>query len=390
MPNGLASVFKAIKNKLYKERLFISLLPLKHPLSIPLNLHVLMPVWGGLEFAINRSLHKTTLILLLLPFYSFVLNFFYFSEESLLRTTQLIFIILFYDKVLLNLSKKDFKKILRGMVILAIIFAVIEIFVFGPYNKGRAIFGGGFSLPRFHGVVGETNFTAFLLLGTCLMLCYWKDWWFSLCAFFAGFLTGSRMFLLGTFVFVFLSIFQKLKFNKRYFYFLAILSLFLSPVFYFLIEKYSSGDFYYMLNKDISSHRMEIYGAYSELFMDNPFGVGYFQGRERMYPYYENFFAKLDEIHGMNLWHSGKHSEEQHSHFVQVLTEFGFLGYITFFWFVARVLNDAFSPKNQRIFLVVLPLMTCFMFLNLFHEVMFYMMFAFIVVEIYEKNEVYS
>jgi O-antigen ligase len=112
------------------------------------------------------------------------------------------------------------------------------------------------------------------------------------------------------------------------------------------------------------SPRYHLHASYVEMAISNPFGVGIFQGNENISEYQARVELK-DNPFGTRSW-------EPHNLFLQVLVEYGLLGYLSFFIFCWRLI------KRKELNAGLLSLLSSFIFLNALSEMILYFYYSII------------
>ena len=325
----------------------------------------------SLIFLIN-SIIKTSLLkgqkknLLLLGFFFISLlinllfsNNFYLSAPRVIKFFFIIFFIVSFRFLVLNLEKNQINKIYK---IWSIIFTIIIIDLIIEFFKGTNIIGlssqmPGWRLASFTGmesVIGN-YFYGFVLI----TLAYFyqnisnKKYLNLLLAIFfiiISLIIGERANFIKTFIIIICFIFLVYDFSLRskIFSIVALISL----VFIFISfnssykTRYFSPHLLTILEKNGLSNYLQTsqYGAqYNvaiEIFKDNPvFGVGIKNYR------IENLNSKYDDLkHKENRLRWGTHPHQIH---LEILSETGLFGYSCFFIFVS--LSIFFSIKSYLI-----------------------------------------
>jgi len=325
----------------------------------------------SLIFLIN-SIIKTSLLkgqkknLLLLGFFFISLlinllfsNNFYLSAPRVIKFFFIIFFIVSFRFLILNLEKNQINKIYK---IWSIIFTIIIIDLIIEFFKGTNIIGlssqmPGWRLASFTGmesVIGN-YFYGFVLI----TLAYFyqnisnKKYLNLLLAIFfiiISLIIGERANFIKTFIIIICFIFLVYDFSLRskIFSIVALISL----VFIFISfnssykTRYFSPHLLTILEKNGLSNYLQTsqYGAqYNvaiEIFKDNPvFGVGIKNYR------IENLNSKYDDLkHKENRLRWGTHPHQIH---LEILSETGLFGYSCFFIFIS--LSIFFSIKSYLI-----------------------------------------
>lgn len=317
--------------------------------------------YGLLKHRIDKRLRFGYLLVV----YSMLLGLFYFFKNSqsisLLRSLQLLSLFFFTQFLVDSFNQKKWKLTSVLIGFFSLTYYCIEIIFTAPLG-GRSFL----IIERYLHLVGEPNYSAFFF--TCffaisllnrqeLMMVFW---------FILTLLTFSRTPLLFYTCFVLLySLVYFFRNNVGTLLKIVLVLIFLQPLSMYLLYKYSSPGF---LNKlETVTTRFYIQPIYFKVFVDNPLGVGLSKG-------YENFPRYLNEerdylVSKVGLKRVDKN--EQHSTYVQILTELGIVGYLLFCLFLYQVTMAAL--KNSRLkaitFVSILPMMFA---LNTLNEVGFY------------------
>ncbi|MBT5094308.1 MAG: O-antigen ligase family protein [Halobacteriovoraceae bacterium] len=271
----------------------------------------------------------------------------------------------------------DFKylpNLLLSWEIISTVFLFIELLLNRPGGT-HWLFT---SIWRLNLLVGEPNFSSLLLIVVFLIRTERRQYHFSLWNLGLIFMAGSRTAIAVVLVYLILKAFQKLKNTKIWSqaFRISLILLILSPFVMRGMNRFLSDDIKRALIKT-TSNRYYIHQIYIDMSIKNPFGVGYFNG----YNQYPKHLVRFDNYLKQDLdILSGTQLAEQHNAYIQTLSEFGWPGLILLWFFLVK-LYLRIEKNNKRQLPAYLSLLVFINFLNIFNEVAFYLMLAYLLQE---------
>lgn len=323
-----------------------------------------LPLFLGLLNLFRLKVNRYIFILLLIfPIYGFFLVPFSLNPvESLFRNSQLFLMLLFSSLIIRYMNNRMLEIIIRYILILSGLFFVLELLFYYPNPFFYREFFG-FPLYRFAGIVGEPNYTGFLLLVMAIFSLSIKKYRYLAIIFLFIFLTGSRASLLAFLILLIFFHYKLIKISKYGVYFLLLFPL----IIYFnksiLFENY---EFIQAINI-LSSSRMGVWWNYFALMWDNPFGYGSFQT--------QYFFGT--DIEGSFF---AKEKMQAHNLILQLIADYGVYTYIVF------ITSFIFWKKNKIIFLYLFPFVVNLYFINPINELGLYLFLSFLLIT--NKNKI--
>jgi len=261
-------------------------------------------------------------------------------------------------------SKDFFYRFSNTVLFLSLIVGILEL-VYGSGYSDRMNLG----LRRFTFVVGEPNFSSLLYLSNLSLAAIYRIKWkipiYSLLIL----LAQSRMGLVGLAIAFFLILIR--NYSKLLVLIARASSIvFLTyPVFLFLLDKILTESQKIFIVSRISS-RYYVHNGYFLMGLSNFFGVGYFNGKNKIMDVFSN--SSFSKILG------GEEFEiiEQHNFLLQMYSEFGAVGWIVVIYLFLRV--DSEINYRSEVALVWVPLVFSLTWVNALHEVAFYLVLAFV------------
>ncbi len=353
------------------QKQLILLLPIlgvfKRILKFKTYSQVFILAFGGFE-AIRSRLKLFPAMYLLI--FMVLLNFIPLVSEALpytmgFRLLQLLLMIYFLQFVAREYSPKTFEY--GGYLILTLhLIQVLAESIGPPSGFLRRIWG--INIPRFSGVIGEPNFSAALLLGFAGILYFQKNKRLAVLMSLGILPTLSRAGFICM-VFLFFS-WTLAKYSKKlgsiFSYTVLVLGI-LAPIFAYIANKNAdSNQLKALIEK---SQRIYLVPGHIDIGLDHPvLGVGY-----RNSINYIN--TKTEYVKSLSRKPPLK--SEQHSLYVQVFSEFGFVGLILFLSFVFYIhylalLRDPLLSSTWSI------LLFCFVFMNGLSELVIYLVAGYI------------
>ena len=320
---------------------------IKNPAETPLYLNSLLLVAGLLVLAVERKITPEFYPALLLIGLGLITAIYNGYVDSIARLCQMALIILAASYVARGHADELVEYVSRYLVPIIFIVFIAEILWVGTI---RSRVFAGIELPRYIGIQGDPNFNATLygIIGLLIFSAGWKlravaIWIIALFSFSRGFVFGLLICMIA------------LPFRRTFFirliYWPIIVTLLSVPAIVFFVDSVIADETRTMLT-EISSRRYDHWLSYLKMGLDHPLGVGYFQSVDLQAQYWPH-----------HTWEN----QEAHSMFFQVFSEFGFIGYGIFCYFVLGVARKVVSVDydNAPIFLY---LMVAYSLLNALSE----------------------
>ena len=341
---------------------FFALSSLKFPLGIHLYLNIIPVLIGLYFFSTNTKKHLKLfwpfLAMLMINLVVLLTNY---EPKSTLRIIQLFAMINFSFFIAQKWSEKNSKDFALVTTILASILIVLEIIYIGPDGIKDFL---GFKLPRYMGLLGESNYSAIILALNSMLLIRFKRYYLLIINLITLFLLASRTGFLVVLIFAFLNLLVSKypRFNRIIKYF--ILSLSLTPVLLWMIWKFAPMSSIELIEK-LSNGRFFLWIPYIDMGISNVFGIGYFKGWANYSEYLTPYKQLADSIRGYQL-------NEQHNIFIQVFSEFGPICYSLFIYQIYKL---ATIRENNNIYLF--SILIGYSFLNGLSDYVLYLIIGF-------------
>ncbi|MEE3078197.1 MAG: O-antigen ligase family protein [Bdellovibrionota bacterium] len=321
----------------YRNEIILSLVFLKG-----LYLHLLAPIIGIFNFFKFRKLTFEIKIFLFFTVYGYAQSLYYQDLYSMARFTQLIAIFSFFEYF--KNKKIDLEFVLKLVLTFSLVTLVYDL-ISGTDLYQTKIFN--LKLPRYKGLIREYNYSALAYSGFYALSLRRRN--FLFCLMFAVLIifTGSRMGMVLVVFIPFLLIFKSQKFRK-----LLIISTLLYPLFIYGVNQLGVKE-QRKINK-LSSRRIAIQKEVLNLVYERPLGTGYFRGNKLLEK--QKHKAELSF-----------RAVEAHNLSLQVLFNFGVIGYLLLCYLTIRYMN--YNKVSLELVAVSLSLI----FLNGLHEMMLYL-----------------
>lgn len=352
----------------------VAISPVKYLFGIGIYLNLMFPLIGLIQLFKYRyvSLIFIPVILtLLLNFVSCYLNS--ASLESYLRIFHLIFII-FGSIYVSNRNINFIPDLIRRVFFFVLILdfaCFIFYYFFDIVSHSRNVLN--FVVPRYVGLAGDPNFSGVLCAVAAMILFSFRDkdkFVIGLIIFVVSLFTFSRTVLIVYIVFS-LGLLMGRKLLRIYCFILLVL-LFLFPVFLLLTDNYASIEDKVFLTK-ITSTRYPFWVAYSSSGFQRPLGNGYFNSigdalnfidvdlllRNDLSEYVNQDLVRSNGVRSVFI--------EQHSLQLQILSDFGVVGYLSF-WFFVFVIIWTMLMSGHRQALVIVCSLVGYTFINALSE----------------------
>lgn len=307
-----------------------------------IKLNIIYPLLGLISIYKDRKISKEIIPMLGLCVIGVILGLYYKDFTSIVRVIQLLGIVLAGNYLVNN--KIDVKVFARSVLTMSLLVLCYDLIRNEPLI--HHYFGQG--IPRYKGIIREYNFSGalyFTLFVAFERLKLKKEVCLSLLLLFSTFSRGAMVCLaLYPIMMFLLNTVSKVKY-------IVLAGVVVAPFLVFSINSFNKP-LYNKLDK-LSSYRFSIQKRSFEEVVKKPIGVGYFRGREILHKAIKNEKVPFD-------------ASEPHNIFIQVIYEFGFLGFALFITSMFMFLKRAREP---------LPLiMGVILFSNLngLHELAFY------------------
>jgi hypothetical protein len=308
--------------------------------------------------------------------------------SSYLRLLQLVLIIAASSFVATNNPRQInwiITRVVFPIVLFEFLFYIVS-WICGDNTNFRYLFGFLIPVPRHVGLAGDPNFSA--VLYSCMSYILFlnrpskSDVYVGLILAFISLFAFSRSsFLMHL---VFLIGFSLSRIQLKYYCYAMIAALFAFPFVLGLSSNTMSVDHKINLTKSTST-RYPFWIAYIKASHDKPLGYGYFNSKEHSQMFVEE--AILDDPRSFNYYDRDKYISngvaaifiEQHCWQVQVLSDFGLVGYV-FFWMSFLTILQRAVRKNPHSALLMICSFTGYTFINALSEWGFWFTIATVIV----------
>lgn len=341
---------------------------LKAPMGTKLYLNIIPPALGLLFFLKTRRVNRLFLPLILMLFFGLLRSLSLLDYTGMIRLAQVFCLLSFASMAKNWISLDSLHRIAKVMIYFSLVSFLLEYFFIGHFLERKIL---GINFYRYHGPIGETNYSAIVITFSTLFLILKKDWLHLLGAAICLVLCASRTaFLVLTFflflLFIHVMIKDKMKWVLRG---LAIF-LCLTPLWIWIFYLFASPELLVVANK-FSSGRVMLFIPYIKMGISEAFGVGYFNGWDR-FEEFLNYFFHIKTGQNVQL-------NEQHNIFLQVFSEFGILFYPLWCWQILKCFWQ--ETKSQLPGIVLMTLLFGFSLLNGLNEFILYLAFAWMISE---------
>lgn len=242
----------------------------------------------------------------------------------------------------------DFVRIEKVLLCLAAAYLIGEHYWVGPMVDKEVL--PGVMVPRLLGLTGESNYSGILCALVALAFGVRGQWGWALLGAVTVLFTCSRISVLLLFVGSAWPLWRRWPERRRAATAKLLLLILLAyPLWVLALDALLTMEGQAVLNRFYSG-RFTIHGSYLAMLGDHPWGVGYFGG-PGLFHHYAELGSRLAAAGGYlyGIHHAPVY--QQHNLLLQVLTEFGYLGYGIFAFFLWRALTNALSAKNGADFL---------------------------------------
>ncbi|MCB9062399.1 MAG: O-antigen ligase family protein [Halobacteriovoraceae bacterium] len=289
---------------------------------------------------------------------------------SLIRIGQVICLISFAHFSCEYISKDNLKKICEYIVYIGGIQLLLEIIIHGPVGLPKMYFG--FSLPRFEGPIGESNYSGLIFGVACMVHLSFKKYYFALFSFLGVIASVSRT--TTVMIIFFLAFYLLLKLSneniRKYWSIIVVCILSTTPIVVYLLYHHADYEVLDFIEKK-SSGRFFLLVPYLNMGIENIFGVGYFRGIERYPEYLEPIIEFTSKFRKPQI-------NEQHNIFMQVFSEFGPIGYVPFLIFLLQLFfRVSYKKEDLWKVAILMSLFIGFSFLNGLNSFSLYLLLGF-------------
>lgn len=324
----------------------------------PTYLNILAPLIGIWEFFSSKGkisrVYWPFLAMLAFGLFSNLLN--RAPLEAYLRLGQYLALIYFTSFWAQHLNGKTLDFIIKISLGLAAAFQLVQFFFPAPYTS---FLGTG----RYAGLLGEPNFTAAFLLGMSFLSILRRKYLISVAFMLLMIPPFSRGGFIALGLLLIALLLQKLTPQN---FMRAFTKIWLIALFSYPVAIYTSWHVFDHSTKiEIAklSPRYHLHMSYVEMAISNPLGVGVFQGDEHISKYQEQVEFKNNP--------KRVHPWEPHNLFLQVLVEYGLLGYLSFFILLWNLLR-----RSRKLSIGLLAILSSFIFLNALSEIILFLYFS--------------
>lgn len=308
----------------------------------------------------------------LMAVYACLLGIYFYFENgtlaSLLRAIQFLLILYSVQGALRWFNDaKDMKHTFNFWIISSIALYALEVF-FGGKIGGRNFY----FIERYYLLVGEPNFSAFFYATLAAISLMAKKYrWLGVWVIFASLTFSRTPLVFYALSILFLGAHNVLKDKAKWIGLIIVIITLLHPILFYCLYKIVSPEEMKFLSA--MTTRFYLQPLYFEMFLDHPFGVGLGQA----YSLFESYRIGaepylLDTVGVLTI-----DSNEQHSLYVQVLTELGVIGSLLLSFFLLRIYNQL-CIKSVRVALIFASFLPMMMFLNAINEFGLYLMIYFL------------
>lgn len=342
---------------------------LKAPLGIKLYLNILPILIGFLFILAKRKIDNVFLPMVVLLSTGAVVSIYFQDLKSVLRLGQ-VFCMLGFSTFLIRNKLSGFILFFKIIFLLGFIVFIMELLFFRSNYPIRSFVG--YDFYRLNGPVGEVNYSGiFLSLAGVLALFSGHKRFFLMacvCWLFTFSRTSLLILILGPAFFIFNESCKK-EWIKYWFNNFILFLLFLTPVSVFSIDHYFSIESKVWIEK-ISNGRLYLMIPYVNMGLDHPFGIGYFRGWDNYSVYLAPIKEFVDSIRSSQI-------NEQHNIFIQVFSEFGYMGYGIFIAFLVKLVRLVRIRQGEGEVTLLICSLIGYSLLNGLNEMIFYIILAY-------------
>jgi hypothetical protein len=306
----------------------ISYLPLfliKHWNDQKTFLHLSMPAIGLIHAVHKRSLASGLIPLMILFILCGLQGLILQETTTVVRSCQGILMVFFADWISLYLEERRILRLTKSVLILSLLYYALEKILISSL-PGK-MFLPGVYLTRFSGIVGESNFSALALFGFAAMAFQLRKYWLYFFYFLAIIPLMSRMGLILVLLIPLAKFVTKLPEKYLRITIFAIIS------FVLLVPWITGGldaflpDSYKLQLSHLTNGRFGISVGYWNIFKNNFMGVGFYNGPNSILQNIPSFY------------HLNHYPYQQHSLYMQSLSEMGIWGWGLFSFFILKTTN---------------------------------------------------
>ena len=347
--------------------------------STKLYINFLFPILGFANLVYSKKLDKRISYFLILICFGLIQSIFLLSFDSFVRIVQLFMMICFSNMIINSISRDQLQYFFKFSLFISFIHIIVSVVFFDISMVAKIPFVD-LKIPMIMGIIGEPNYSGLFLLGTTFYFLFEKNYYFALFATILLMTTANRAGIITLLFFFLYKLFTRIVSSKLFDR--IILSSILSIIIlYPLILSFS----FLGLNNQMktSLHRITngrylIHGVYLKVLKKNPLGVGYFNGEKYFKKYHQSPNDSVFDIKDVEI---PDRDYQQHSTILQVLTEFGYIGYIIFSVILALLyskLAKIGSEFTKYFIFLMIPTTQ----LNVMSEVIIYIFIAISIMEL--------
>lgn len=320
-----------------------------------------MPLIGAFHFVFNRKINKLVIPLIAIFIYSLIQSLVMKDLNAMARSVQGILMVFFSQFLAEYFKENEIINLIRSSLIFSVLYYLLEYLLIPNLPLKEVV--SGLTLVRFSGIVGESNFSALLLFGMGAFSLYFKRLGLFALSFLLVLPLMSRMgILLFVLILVLYFINSFIKIHVKKISYLSLSIILLSPMIMGLLDSFLSEESCLLMSK-ITNGRFAIASGYWKMFLDHPFGVGYYNGPELILKYLPVKY---------NL---GQFDFHHHSLYVQTLSEFGIIGHLLLGYFFYQLISTA-CKRDTFFALMWIVLLFGMSSLNSYSEFVFYLFIA--------------
>ena len=321
--------------------------------------HVMPLVIGIFNLRHFRTISSAAYPLIGMFIVSIIISMYMSSLDSFVRSFQFLLLVSFFDFVLRNITIEKIKLYIYSPAIVALIVLIYDLVVGNFIPASKNLFGFDIT-RRYWGVTNEPNFSA-AALGILFLLCMHLNKkklatvYLLLCI-----PTMSRNIIIMLVVFTFFSFVYRYlaQFLRGLSFAFVIFSILLPMTIGYIDDQIQDRPLLQYKLSILTSERNDLYARYRYMFLENPMGVGLMNGKKllaipnKKYSFYKHL--------------------EQHNLFVQILTEFGIVGFILWAFFITKMI--LISTRINLVYLM--SILSLYVFMNGIFDPLIYLGFG--------------
>ncbi|MBK26571.1 MAG: hypothetical protein CME70_21405 [Halobacteriovorax sp.] len=348
----------------------------------PVRLYLLMPIFGLIYLFKKRDLPKIFVIYSLVGLIPFIFSASRLDFYGMKRAVLTGLLILFLGFLLEFFTKENLSKLAKGSFSLIWIFSIFE-FLTGQYSHKEILSGiSNYMYPHFQGITGYSNHSGVLAASLFSLFLADKSYRWALGTIPLVLVSASR----AGFLVMLVALILYFIWNWKELYSIVvsrfiILCCLFSPLLAVGLEQVLSDDVKIKLSR-LSHHRYAIQLTYVELAKDKPLGVGVDQSQTQFLNYKDKGSSIVEN--GKYEIKTGKNANTgAHNMFIKILCENGIIPYLIFMFFIFYI-----GKVGKTVYLIPFSAtLTGYLTLNGLLEFPFYLIMAFMLKEVYEREE---